>query len=88
VATIVVGFALLPTGSAYYWLRGGFHDVGRISVDPWANTSVSGLLTRLHVPAAPANAVAVVLAVVALKLAATTYRRGHHVLALALGGLA
>jgi alpha-1,2-mannosyltransferase len=88
VATVVVGFVLLPTGSAYYWLRGGFHDVGRISVDRWANTSVGGLLTRLHAPAALATTVAVVLAVVALTLAATTYRRGQSVLAIAIVGMA
>ncbi|WP_293054969.1 glycosyltransferase 87 family protein [Mycobacterium sp.] len=87
-ATIVVGFVLLPADSAFYWLRGGFHDVSRISVDPLANTGVGGLLTRLHAPAALATAGAVVVAVAAVTLAAASYRRGQRVLALAIVGMA
>ncbi|MGH3558305.1 MAG: glycosyltransferase 87 family protein [Mycobacterium sp.] len=91
VATLVVGFVLLPTDSAFYWLRGGFHDAGRISQNPYASTanaSVGGLLTRLHAPAALATAAAVVLAAVAVALAALAYRRGHAVLAIAIVGMA
>jgi alpha-1,2-mannosyltransferase len=87
-ATVVVGFTLLPTDSEYYWLRQGFHDVGRISHDPRANTSAAGLLLRLHVPSVLATAVAIALAVAALALAATAYRRGHAVLAIAVVGMA
>jgi alpha-1,2-mannosyltransferase len=90
-ATMVVGFVLLPTDSAFYWLRGGFHNAGRIAQNPFAstaNTSVDGLLMRLQVPAAAASAAAVVLAAVAVVLAALVYRRGHAVLALAVVGMA
>lgn len=90
-ATIVVGFVLLPRDSAFYWLQGGFHDAGRISQNPYAstaNTSVSGLLTRLHAPPALATVAAVVLAAVAVLLAAVAYRRGHAVLGIAVVGMA
>lgn len=90
-ATIVVGFVLLPRDSAFYWLRGGFHDARRISQNPYAstaNTTVSGLLTRLHTPVALATTAAVILAAVAVTLAAVAYRRGHAVLAIAVVGMA
>lgn len=91
VATLVVGFVLLPKDSAFYWLRGGFHDAGRISQNPYestANCSISGLLTRLHAPAPLASVVAVVLAAVAVVLAALAYRRGQAVLSIAIVGMA
>ncbi|MBO0864783.1 MAG: DUF2029 domain-containing protein, partial [Mycobacterium sp.] len=90
-ATIVVGFVWLPRDSAFYWLRGGFHDAGRISQNPYvstANTTVSGLLTRLHAPATLATAAAVILAAVAVALAAVAYRRGQAVLGIAVVGMA
>lgn len=90
-ATIVVGFVLLPEDSAFYWLRGGFHNAGRISANPYAstaNTSVSGLLTRLGTSVGPATAAAVLLAAVAVVLAVLAYRRGHPVLAIAVVGMA
>lgn len=89
--TILVGFALLPTDSAFYWLRRGFDDAGRISQNPFAstaNTSASGLLMRLHVPAALAAATAVVLAGIAVILGAIAYRRGRAVLGIAVLGMA
>ena len=90
-ATVLVGFALLPTDSAFYWLRRGFDDAGRISQHPFAstaNTSVSGLLSRLHVPAPLTAVAAVALAAAALTLAAIAYRRGHAVLGVAVVGMA
>lgn len=90
-ATIAVGFVVLPSDSTFYWLRGGFHDAGRISQNPFASTanaSVDGLLGRLHAPAALAAATAVTLAAAAVALAAVAYRRGHAVLAVALVGMA
>jgi alpha-1,2-mannosyltransferase len=71
-------------------LRGGFHDTGRISQNPFtstANTTVSGLLLRLHLPSMLATGVAVGLAAGALTIAATAHRRGHTVLGVALVGM-
>jgi alpha-1,2-mannosyltransferase len=88
VATIVVGFAVLPTDSTYYWFNGGFDDVGRISHDPLANTSLRGLVLRLDYPAALATVGVIALVVASLALAAAAYRRGHVVLAIAVVGMA
>jgi len=87
-ATVGLGFVVAPTSSVAYWLRGRFDDVARITRDPLANTSVAGLLQRLDAPPALATAVAGVLALVAVVIAAWAYRRGQHVLALALVGMA
>ncbi len=87
-ATVLVGFAVLPGDSRYFWLRGGFDDVARISHNPMLNTSLRGLFARLHYPTAAALAVAVVLVVAALVVAAVAWRRGHPALAVALVGMA
>lgn len=86
--TVVIGFAFLPRDSEYYWLRRGFHDVGRISRDPFANTSAEGLLHRLDFPAPVGTGVSVALAAAAVAIAAIAYRRGHTVLGIALVGMA
>jgi alpha-1,2-mannosyltransferase len=86
--TVVLGFLFLPTDSKTYWLDRQFNDVRRISHDPVANTSVSGLVQRLHWPAALATALAIVLAVAALAVGALAYRRGQAVLAVAIVGMA
>ncbi|MFG1933293.1 glycosyltransferase 87 family protein [Mycobacterium sp. NPDC048908] len=88
VATVALGFAIAPTDSVAYWLRGRFDDVNRISHDPLANTSVSGLVLRLHGSPATATVVAMVVAAVAVGLAAMACRRGQEVLAIAVVGLA
>ncbi len=91
VGTVLVGFAVLPTGSAFYWLRRGFDDPVRIAQHPFtstANSSLTGLLGRVHVAPASAAVAAVVLAVAAVTLAALAYRRGYAVLALAIVGMA
>lgn len=87
-ATVGLGFALAPGDSVSYWLHGEFDDVNRISHDPLANTSVGGLLLRLHGSPKAATAVAMVVAGVAIVIAAWAYRRGQSVLALAIVGLA
>jgi alpha-1,2-mannosyltransferase len=87
-ATVGLGFAVAPTDSAAYWLHGRFDDVNRISHDPLANTSVSGLLLRLHSSPTMATLVSVGVAAVAVLIAAMAYRRGQAVLALAIVGLA
>lgn len=88
VVTIVIGFVALPADSKYFWLRGGFHDVARISRDPQANASLPGLLVRLHVAPPLITAAAVLLAAVAVALAVAAYRRGQRILALAIVGMA
>jgi alpha-1,2-mannosyltransferase len=87
-ATVVLGFAILPTDSTFYWLERNFDDINRISGDPFANTSVHGLFLRLHYPAALATAVAIALAVAGLAVGAMAYRRGQPILAIAVVGMA
>ncbi len=87
IATIAVGFVLLPADSTEFWLRGGFRDVRRISSDPLANTSISGLLTRLDWLTRWETAAAVVFAIVAIAIAAVAWRRGHLLLGVAIAGM-
>jgi alpha-1,2-mannosyltransferase len=86
-ATVLIGILLLPTDSAFYWLRQGFQDVNRISADQRGSTSVSGILLRLHVPSAAITLASVALAVAAVTVAAIAYRRGQAVLGIALVGM-
>ena len=87
-ATVGLGFAFAPGDSVRYWLHGRFDDVNRISHDPLANTSVDGLLLRLHASSTVATVAAAVIAVVAVVIAAMAYRRGQAVLAIAVVGMA
>jgi alpha-1,2-mannosyltransferase len=87
-ATVGLGFAVAPADSATYWLHGRFDDVNRISHDPLANTSLSGMLLRLHGSPTVATVASIVVAAVGLLIAAMAYRRGQAVLALAIVGLA
>jgi alpha-1,2-mannosyltransferase len=87
-ATVGIGFVLAPSASVNYWLHGEFDDVNRISHDPLANTSVAGLLLRLHASHPMATVVALVVAAVAVVIAAWAYRRDQSVLALAIVGMA
>lgn len=86
-ATVVLGFLVLPRDSTYFWLRGGFDDVARITSDPVANTSLKGLFIRLHVGGAPVVVAAVALAAVGLAVAVLAWRRGHAVLGVAVAGM-
>jgi alpha-1,2-mannosyltransferase len=87
ISTIAVGFLLLPGDSTEFWLRGGFHDVRRISSDPLANTSLTGLLTRLGWAPGWETAAAVAFAIVALAVAAAAWRRGQLLLGIAIVGM-
>jgi alpha-1,2-mannosyltransferase len=87
-ATIVLGFVLLPKDSSFYWVDRHFDDVSRISRDPFANTSAHGLFLRLHCPAGLGTAVVIALAVAGLVVGAIAYRRGYAVLAVAIVGMA
>jgi len=86
--TVGLGFAVAPSDSTSYWLHGRFDDVNRISHDPLANTSVGGLVLRLHGSATAATIAGVVVGAVAVVIAAMAYRRGQAVLAVAVVGLA
>jgi len=86
--TVGLGFAFAPRDSTTYWLHGRFDDVNRISHDPLANTSVGGLLLRLHGSPTAATIAAMVVAAVAVVIAAMAYRRGQVVLAVGIVGLA
>ena len=87
VSTIAVGFVLLPADSNEFWLRGGFRDVRRISSDPLANTSLTGLLERLNWVTRWETAAAVAFAIVAIAIAAAAWRRGHRLLGVAIAGM-
>jgi alpha-1,2-mannosyltransferase len=86
--TIALGFAVAPRDSVSYWLHGRFDDVNRISHDPLANTSIAGLVSRLHGSPSLGTVVAAAVAVCAVAIAAAAYRRDQPVLALAIVGLA
>ena len=86
--TVGLGFAVAPSDSTTYWLHGRFDDVNRITHDPLANTSVSGLLLRLHGSPTMATIAATVVAAVAIVIAAMAYRRGQAALAIAIVGMA
>jgi alpha-1,2-mannosyltransferase len=87
-ATIAVGFVILPGDSATYWLGGKFDDPQRVSPDPAVSTSVRGLFLRLHCPAEAATVISLALALLCLAVAVLAWRRGHPVLGLSLTGLA
>jgi alpha-1,2-mannosyltransferase len=87
-ATVGLGFLVAPSDSTTFWLHGRFDDVNRISHDPIANTSVSGLVLRLHGSPVMATIAATVVAAVALVIAGVAYRRGQAVLAIAIVGMA
>jgi alpha-1,2-mannosyltransferase len=87
-ATVVLGFAILPTDSGTYWLGGKFDNPQRVSPDPTVSSSVRGLFLRLHFPTGVATAVALSLALLCLVVAVLAWRRGHRVLGLSLVGMA
>jgi alpha-1,2-mannosyltransferase len=86
--TVLLGFALLPSASRFFWLDRGFDEVKRISSDPLANTSLHGLFVRMHYPGALGTVAAIGLAVAGLAVAAIAWRRGHAVLGVAIVGMA
>lgn len=88
ISTIAVGFVLLPADSREFWLRGRFHDVRRISSDPLANTSLAGLLARLHWATRWETAISAVFAIFAIAIAVVVWRRGHLLLGVAIAGMA
>ena len=87
-ATVALGFAILPGDSATYWLGGKFDNPQRVSPDPTVSSSVRGLFLRLHSPTGVATAVALTLGLLCLAVAVLAWRRGHPVLGLSLVGQA
>jgi alpha-1,2-mannosyltransferase len=87
IATILVGFAVLPADSRFFWLQKGFDDVHRISSDPVSNTSLRGLAERLGYSGVAVTAAVVLVAILGLLLAALAWRRGEAVLGIAIAGM-
>ncbi|CAN5611406.1 glycosyltransferase 87 family protein [soil metagenome] len=87
VSTVALGFALLPADSRTFWLQGGFHDVRRISSDPLANTSLRGLLVRLHWLTGWETLTSIALAILGIAIAAVAWRRGQVLLGVAIAGM-
>ena len=87
VATVLIGFAVLPSASAKYWLGAAFANTKRIARDPSIGTSVQSLFERLGYPMWLATALSGVLLVVSLWVAVYAYRRGQVVLSVAIVGM-
>ncbi len=95
VATVVLGYAVLPRDSGRYWVHGLVFNANRIVfLGTRGNQSLRGVLTRLAgsvtAGTAPWFAVAALVLVIGLAAAALLYRAGHPVpgmLACALTGL-
>ena len=95
VATVVLGYAVLPRDSGRYWVHGLVFNANRIVfLGTRGNQSLRGVLTRLAgsvtAGTAPWFAVAALVLVIGLVAAALLYRAGHPVpgmLACALTGL-
>jgi alpha-1,2-mannosyltransferase len=86
-ATIVLGFAILPHDSGDFWLHGLFISDGRTGFVGWTgNQSLRALTTRLagsiHAGTVPWLVLALVATVVGLWAAAVLDRAGHAMLGL------
>jgi alpha-1,2-mannosyltransferase len=95
VATVVLGYAVLPKDSGTYWLHGLFFNANRIVfLGTRGNQSLRGVLTRLAGSVtsgtAPWLVVAILVLILGVVAAAVLYRAGYPVpgmLACALTGL-
>lgn len=88
VTTVLIGFAVLPSESSYYWFGRAFENVNRIARDPSVSTSLRGLFLRLDWPPAVATVLGVALMAVTLAVAVLAYRRNEALLGIALVGMA
>jgi len=84
IATIAIGYVILPHDSAEYWQSGMFMKANRIIfLGTRGNQSLRGLLTRFIGSVAAANgpwlAAALVVGVLGLLTAAALYHAGHPV---------
>ena len=87
VATIALGFIIIPGDSKDYWLKGLFFEDGRTGFTGWGgNQSLRGLITRLagSITAAtgPWLLIALLATVVGLACAVVLDRAGHTMLAI------
>jgi alpha-1,2-mannosyltransferase len=81
-ATVVIGFAVLPGPSKYFWIDGNFFQASRTGfVGDQQNQSLNGMLTRLvgsvNGGFAPWLAVAIVVGVLGLAAAAALHNSGR-----------
>ncbi len=88
IATIGLGFIFLPSASHYYWVDRAFEKISRITRDPTASTSISGLFLRLDLSAGTATALSVLVIVASLVVAILAYRRDQLLLAISIVGMA
>ncbi len=88
ITTIGLGFIFLPSASHYYWVDRAFEKISRITRDPTASTSISGLFLRLNLSAGTAIVLSVLVMVVSLWVAVMAYRRGQLLLAISIVGMA
>jgi len=88
VATVLIGFAILPSESARYWIGGAFVNTKRIASDPSIGTSLQSLFERLSYPNWLATVLSVALLVASFAVATYAYRKGHLVLGVAIVGMA
>jgi alpha-1,2-mannosyltransferase len=84
VATVVLGYAVLPKDSGTYWLHGLFFNANRIVfLGTRGNQSLRGVLTRLAGSVtsgtAPWLVAAILVVIVGLIAAAVLYRAGYPV---------
>jgi alpha-1,2-mannosyltransferase len=81
-ATVVIGFAVLPKPSVYWWIDGNFFQAGRTGfVGDQQNQSLNGMLTRLAGSVTGGRplwlAAAVIVAVLGLAAAVILYNSGR-----------
>ena len=88
VATVLIGFAVLPSESARYWIGGAFVNTKRIASDPSIGTSVQSLFERLHYPGWLATLLSAALLIASFAVATYAYRKGQLVLGVAIVGMA
>jgi len=88
VATVLIGFAVLPAESSRYWIGGAFVNTKRIASDPSIGTSVQSLFERLQYPGWLATTLSAVLLIAGFAVATYAYRKGELVLGVAIVGMA
>lgn len=88
IATVGLGFIFLPSASHYYWVDRSFEKISRITRDPTASTSISGLFLRLDLSAGIATALSALVIVMSLVVATLAYRRNQLLLAISIVGMA
>jgi alpha-1,2-mannosyltransferase len=92
-ATVALGFLIVPSQAHEYWLSGAFDDLSRIDpIGTTGNESLLGMLSRFGLAEGGFSFVAwvvaaVLISFVSLVIATWAYRRGYGLLAVSLCGL-